>query len=272
MPFDPQGNYTLPGGSIVTTGENIVPSQHNPPLQDIASALSQALLRDGRAPMVGPLNMNGNRITGVPAGSTSDSLATIGQLIPIGAVIDYAGGTAPSGWLLCYGQAVSRATYAALFAAIDTTFGAGDGSTTFNLPDCRGRLVAGRDTMGGAAANRLTGGAPGVDGATLGASGGAQSQGLALANLPTALLSVNIPAGQGYHIHGVSGGIFGSTFSGLYSLHDTSAMAGSQRIIIDGSTLPAMSGTAALNGSGQAHNNVQPTIIMNKIIRASYNG
>ena len=72
-----------------------------------------------------------------------------------GIVFDYAGTTAPTGFLMCYGQAVSRTTYAALFAAIGTAYGAGDGSTTFNVPDCRGRVTAGGDAMGGTAAGRL---------------------------------------------------------------------------------------------------------------------
>ena len=53
--------------------------------------------------------------------------------------------TAPSGWLLCYGQEVSRVTYAALFAVVSTTFGIGDGATTFNMPDLRGRVPLGKD-------------------------------------------------------------------------------------------------------------------------------
>lgn len=56
---------------------------------------------------------------------------------PVGAIISYGGSTAPSGWLLCQGQAVSRTTYADLFKAIGTAFGSGDGSTTFNVPDLR---------------------------------------------------------------------------------------------------------------------------------------
>lgn len=75
---------------------------------------------------------------------------------PPGAMMAYAGATAPAGWLLCYGQAVSRTTYSALFAVIGTAYGAGDGSSTFSLPDLRGRVPAGRDNMGGSAASRLT--------------------------------------------------------------------------------------------------------------------
>lgn len=58
-------------------------------------------------------------------------------LCPVGILAPYAGASAPSGWLLCDGQAISRATYADLFTAIGTTYGVGNGSTTFNVPDMR---------------------------------------------------------------------------------------------------------------------------------------
>jgi microcystin-dependent protein len=67
---------------------------------------------------------------------------------PSGAMMDYAGATAPSGWLMCDGAAVSRTTYANLFAAIGTSYGVGNGSTTFNLPDFRGRFARYNDDMG----------------------------------------------------------------------------------------------------------------------------
>lgn len=70
--------------------------------------------------------------------------------------LPYSGASAPAGWLLCYGQAVSRATYADLFTAIGTTYGVGDGSTTFNIPDMRGRTPLGKDNMGGVSADIVT--------------------------------------------------------------------------------------------------------------------
>lgn len=66
----------------------------------------------------------------------------------VGMVIPYAGASAPSGWFLCQGQAVSRTTYAALFAVCSTYHGAGDGSSTFNLPDFRGRALVGIGSSG----------------------------------------------------------------------------------------------------------------------------
>lgn len=75
-----------------------------------------------------------------------------------GLVLPYAGTASPDtdAWLLCDGAAVSRTTYADLFAVIGTTFGTGDGSTTFNLPDLRGRMPLGLDNMGGTSADRAT--------------------------------------------------------------------------------------------------------------------
>jgi hypothetical protein len=98
-----------------------------------------------------------------------------GDTNPVGAVTAFAGSVAPTSWLLCAGQAVSRTVYAPLFAVIGTTYGSGDGSTTFNLPDLRGRTVAGEDDMGGTAANRLTSGGSGITGTTLGSTGGSET-------------------------------------------------------------------------------------------------
>ena len=65
---------------------------------------------------------------------------------PIGSILPYGGTTAPSGWFLCQGQALSRTEYADLFKAIGTNFGTGDGSTTFNIPDLRGEFLRGAGT------------------------------------------------------------------------------------------------------------------------------
>ena len=77
---------------------------------------------------------------------------------PPGVMFDYAGASAPSGWLFCNGAVVSRTTYSVLFAAISTAYGVGDGTTTFALPDFRGRFARYNDNMGGTgAASRDTG-------------------------------------------------------------------------------------------------------------------
>ena len=65
---------------------------------------------------------------------------------PIGGIIEFAGSTAPTGWLICDGQAISRTTYSDLFQVIGTTYGTGDGSTTFNLPNLKGKIPVGYDS------------------------------------------------------------------------------------------------------------------------------
>lgn len=122
-------------------------------------------------------------------------------MVPIGGIMPFAGGTPPTGWLFCDGSAVSRTVFAPLFAAIGSTFGAGDGATTFNVPDLRGTVPAGLDTMGGIAAGRLTSGGSGVDGATLGASGGSEL----LANHNHTLIDPGHVHTAGSHFHGFTG-------------------------------------------------------------------
>src|SRR5882757_3102233 len=110
--------------------------------------------------------------------------------IPIGGLTDFIGSTVPnSSFVFPTGQAISRVTYATLFALIGTTYGAGDGSTTFNIPDLRGRVTAGKDDMNGSAASRLTNALSGITGTTLGASGGLEAQTLTLGQLPTGITS-----------------------------------------------------------------------------------
>lgn len=156
---------------------------------------------------------------------------------PVGTVVAYAGTTEPSGWLFCYGQAVSQATYAALYAVLGTTYGS-DAGGNFTLPDLRGRVVAGQDDMGGSSANRLTNQTGGLNGDTLGATGGAETHTLTATQMPAHTHTM----GGSYSTYGVFGG-------GSVVLTQVS----------DGNT-----GSA---GSDGAHNNVQPTIILNYIIK-----
>ncbi|OWK42208.1 tail fiber protein [Fimbriiglobus ruber] len=180
---------------------------------------------------------------------------------PTGAIMDFAGSSAPTGWLLCYGQAISRTTYASLFSAIGTTFGPGDGSTTFNVPDYRGRIGAGVDNMGGSAANRITT-IDGITGSTLGSAGGEQSHTLTPAE--SAELTYTSAVTDPGHTHTV--------------LSNTSFNAGTTNMIVGNNsvgpgtyTIPSDTTDITVattdNAGGGAHNNVQPTIMINKIIK-----
>jgi microcystin-dependent protein len=203
------------------------------------------------------------------AGSGAWTSLPGGIVLPFGMVVDYAGTSAPSLWLLCYGQAINRTTYADLFSAIGTTYGTGDGSTTFNLPDCRGRVVAGEDDMGGVSANRLTGLTNGVNGDTLGASGGLESFTLATTNLPSHSHTFSgTTSSNGDHNHDVNNvGTQGTTNCANGSAHEESG-EDDLTTTTDGDHTHTFSGTTSSTGSGTALGHIQPTIILNKIIYA----
>jgi microcystin-dependent protein len=189
-------------------------------------------------------------------GSGTLAWTTISEFsLPSGLIFPYGGATAPSGYLLCFGQAISRTTYADLFTALGTTYGSGDGSTTFNVPDLRGRVIAGQDDMGGTSANRLTDQSGGLDGDTLGATGGAETHTLTGAE-----------SGTSAHGHTISGGILSGTGGGAQStglqirddLNNVQYREGFDNFTVANATEADAS---------SAHNNVQPTIVLNYIIK-----
>jgi microcystin-dependent protein len=217
--------------------------------QIAADAVTQAKIADdavGSAQIadnaVGTAQIADSAVTA--AKLSSDAAFSAGMLMP------YAGTSAPTGWLLAYGQAVSRTTYADLFTAISTTYGSGDGSTTFNLPDLRGRTIAGQDDMGGSSANRLTNQSGGLNGDTLGASGGAETHTLTTSQMPS-------------HSH-----TLGSNAKISTTFDTSGGNTAIRRDTLSGSGLDSyISGSTEAAGSGAAHNNVQPTIILNYIIK-----
>lgn len=124
--------------------------------------------------------------------------------VPLGGLLPYTGTTAPnSAFVLPFGQAISRTAFATYFSLVGTTYGSGDGSTTFNVIDLRGRSIFGLDNMGGSTAGRITNAGSGVVGTTLGATGGAESKAIAQANLPNITLTTNIS--DTGHSHALSG-------------------------------------------------------------------
>jgi len=148
MPRNAQGIYSLPAGNPVVPGTLIESTWANPTMSDIAAALTGSLPRNGSAPMQGPLILAGDAtrpLEAVPLQQLNASLGGSQNYMPAGAIQLFAMNSIPSSWLECNGAAVSRTTYANLFAAIGTTYGVGNGTTTFNLPDLRGMFVRGLD-------------------------------------------------------------------------------------------------------------------------------
>jgi microcystin-dependent protein len=176
--------------------------------------------------------------------------AAVSVLMPTATVLPYAGSTAPFGYLVCAGQSVLVADYGGLHGIIGYTYG-GSGAS-FNLPDLRGRVIAGLDIDSGGLTNRLTtASAANLDGTVLGANNGnpgdagrgtngAQEHQLTESELPS-------------HSHGY--------------LRPNQIAVGAQGAVGSGYIDGAPSGLTDATGLDQAHNNVQPTIILNYIIK-----
>ena len=271
MPYNPAGLFSLVASYFANPGTTIRTEQHNPVFEDVASALSSVLLRDGRAPMTGPLNMNGFPINNVVAGNSASSVATLAQAMPIGAVIDYALKTPPPGWLLCFAQVLLANTpYTTLRTAlINDEFPYGqDGSGNPKLPDARGCVVAGWDNMGGSGAGRLT--------ISFGSIAGTQAVTLTAAQLAPHTHSGNTGGmnANRFHTHGVSGGIIAGAVTNTYGPTGGPLIpTGPTTIVINDADLEHGHPFTTNGGdgvSGAPHSNIQPTLVMNKIIRVSY--
>jgi len=212
---------------------------------------------------------------------------------PPGVINQYAGTTAPTGYLLCQGQAVSRATYADLFAIIGTTYGAGNGSTTFNLPDLRQRIPVGMHSSGTFNALNNT--------------GGAETHTITTAQLPAHTHGVGTLATNSTGAHTHASGTLATSSSGAHThsritqggtsirwgdgsgsssnyvdsgggagsygdfLETNSAGAHTHTIsgstASDGAHSHTISGSTASTGSGSAINILQPYIVLNYIIK-----
>jgi microcystin-dependent protein len=173
-------------------------------------------------------------------------------------------GVADDGFLLPFGQNLSRAVYADLFAKWGTFFGVGDGSTTFGVPDLRGRALAGADNMGGAAANRLTAAISGISG-IMGSFGGLEYHYLSEAQMPQHQHSGTTGTESADHTHtgthpsyyGMNGGS-GRGWSRADSGGQSATLTSNGRNV--GHT---HSMNTDYKGSSQWHPNVQPTFVLN---------
>lgn len=201
----------------------------------------------------------------------TDVLPTIPQsATEAGFIKMYAGASLPANYLWCDGKPYSRTLYPGLFAAIGITYGAGDGTTTFNVPDYRGRVPMGADNLGGTAANRILS-LPN----TLGTVGGEEKHSLSVGEIPSHNHSVNDPG----HNHTVSDPGHNHTYNepvqGLVFQYSVAtniwAMAPNPTATSTATTgiSIAAAGTGisvATTGGGGAHNNLQPLLTTNFVI------
>jgi microcystin-dependent protein len=190
-----------------------------------------------------------------------------GQLVPTGTPLMWLTDTAPTGFLMANGQLVSRTTFAALFALFGAVFGAGDGSTTFGMPDMRDVAPIGKSTMGGTSARGLI---SHLTTTTVGAVVGEEQHTLSAAEMPShthAALVVDPGHTHGVPTYGPSGSngnfITGSAFNGSPNT-ETSNAATTGITLQDGLGHTNVTQPA---GSGTAHNNVQPSMVVNYIIK-----
>lgn len=186
-----------------------------------------------------------------------------------GSITAYAGASVPSGYLECDGSNVSRSTYSALFTAISTTWGTGDGSTTFTLPDLRRKTVVG---AGGTGTATL--------GNAVGNSGGAETHTISSGEMPShdhggATGSHNHGGATGSHNHGgntgsinMGGNSDGSTaLAGSSFLSIAETYAHSHSISSVTASISSVTSTISSAGSGTAHNNMQPSAVVKMIIK-----
>lgn len=291
------GVYSLPPGYLAVTGQTIQASQHNPPLEDIAAALTASLPRDGSAAMTAPIKLPDGTSSAPAVTFASEPtlglyrkaagvVAVVGGLLIggrfIGELIPWTRLTAPALTVLPFGQTLSRTTYADLWtvaqaeiAAGNLFYNTGNGSTTFGIGDCRGFVLAGKDNMGGTAASRLTLAVSGVDGTKLGWGAGDQSVALTAAQLPAHTHSGTTGAmnANASHSHGVSGGTYGGNqayFGGQQGTSFNVPINGAA-ISIDAANTDHGHPFTTDGGSGlagTAHANVQPTMVVNFILYA----
>lgn len=175
-----------------------------------------------------------------------------GDTLPIGTIVDYSIDTIPENWLLCDGRAISRTTYADLFDVIGTTYGSGDGSTTFNLPDLRGKVTVGLNSND-------------TDFNTIGATGGEKTHTLTKAETPKVTGRLQFRQNGSLNIVACYSNLYND---GCFNFTDGGAAQWSSSLDTGGTATNNALVTFNNGGNDEAHNNLQPYQVHTKIIKA----
>lgn len=197
--------------------------------------------------------------------TTTTTTIPTGSTAPVGALVWYSGSTAPSGWVKADGAAFSRTSYSAAFTAMSTTYGSGDGSTTFNVPDATGRALVGKDSTQS-------------EFDTLGETGGSSSVTLTTANLPAHdhSFSVSVAANTSEYATTSFMRLVGVSGTSSYFNHMPGYAGGGYADYGD-TQFPqhchpwsaSASSTTSSTGSSGAHNNLQPYIALTALVAVS---
>jgi microcystin-dependent protein len=248
------------------------------------------------------INLTNNTLSGTTAQFNTALSDNNFAVEIVGSMIMYGGTTAPTGWLMCDGSAVSRTTYSSLFSVLSTTYGVGDNSTTFNLPDLRGRAPIGAGTGTGLTARTL-GASTGAESVTLtAAQSGSPSHGHTASGSTTVAEKIAVTAsgsistgghghtltmeysGDATHDHAISGisnprpamksdgdgaGTIGN--SNGTAINDVGNLGGSASVTVPAHTHTATTTVTVDSSTGanasEAHTNMQPSLVVNFIIK-----
>lgn len=263
-------NLTIPNSIVDGASVSAAPIKAN--FDGIASWVNtNAVQLDGSKPMTAELSGTGSDPT---SANQYARKAYVDAVPPLGTITMYAAATAPNvNWLICDGSAVSRTTYATLFVVVSTTWGVGNGTTTFNIPDLRGRAPIGVGTGASLTARALA------------TNYGEENHVLTTAELASHTHGVTDPTHShtvNAHSHTVNNpGVWFminkvlSTSQGKLSTtgnaQDSEAMAASTVItdaVAPGTNAVSTGISIQNNGSGTGHNTLQPSVGINFIIKA----
>lgn len=182
-----------------------------------------------------PTQAENDAMAGVSGTNPSSANPFVDAALLTGTIVAWGGASAPTGWLLCDGTAVSRTTYANLFAILSTTYGTGDGSTTFNLPNLKGKVIVGKDVAQ-------------TEFDTLGEAGGEKTHVLTESEMPS-------------HSHNTFNGTTGvPQYANTYYYIQKNSGVDTAQAYGNGIGMQDA-------GSDAAHNNLQPYLVLNHIIK-----